>query len=146
MLRMASRFNKKYIESQRVDLRLSNGWSLPYGDSSFDKVYSVHTLYFWDKPSEYIQEIARVLRPRGRFVLGFRPGDDPTTGNFPASIYRFYTVDELGDLLAAGGFTKINMERGRTATGTMVFTICEAPQQTKAIAAADRGLPCAQTH
>jgi hypothetical protein len=63
------------------------------------------------------------LRSGGHLALGFQPGDDPTTSNFPASIYRFYTVDELRDLLAAGGLTKINMKRGRTATGTMVFTI-----------------------
>ena len=82
MLRMAARFNKKYIGERRVDLRLSDGRSLPYSNSCFDKVYTVHTLYFWPQPLNYAREIARVSKPGGRFVLGFRTGGDPETRNF----------------------------------------------------------------
>src|SRR5439155_10025246 len=42
----------------------------------------VHTLYFWPQPLNYAREIARVLKPGGRFVLGFRTGGDPETRNF----------------------------------------------------------------
>ena len=51
-------------------------------NSCFDKVYTVHTLYFWPQPLNYAREIARVSKPGGRFVLGFRTGGDPETRNF----------------------------------------------------------------
>ena len=89
MLRMAPRFNKKYIEESRMDLRLTDGRHLPYDDSRFDKVYTVHTLYFWPEPSSYVRELVRLLKPDGPFVLGFRPADDPGIRHFPRASTAF---------------------------------------------------------
>jgi SAM-dependent methyltransferase len=131
MLRMATRFNKKSIEKRHIDLKLTDGRSIPYGDFSFDKVYSVHTLYFWLYPLESVQEIVRVLKPGGRFVLSFRPGDDPETRNFPATIYRFYTVDEAQALLRDGGFKDINIVRRKSPPEPLVFAVCAAPRKSE---------------
>ena len=139
MLGMATRFNKQYIDERRMDLRLTDGRSLPYEDSCFDKVYTVHTLYFWPEPLKYIREIVRVLKPGGRFVLGFRPADGPEIRNFPASVYRFYTVDEVSALLCDVGFTRIYMMPPKGDCEKMVAAVCEAPQMNGTLAGAATG-------
>ena len=43
---------------------------LPFGDRSFDIVSLITVLAFMPKPGLALAEIARVLRPGGRLVLG----------------------------------------------------------------------------
>lgn len=42
---------------------------LPFAANSFDRVYSIETLYFWSAPQKGFAEILRVLRPGGRFAI-----------------------------------------------------------------------------
>jgi ubiquinone/menaquinone biosynthesis C-methylase UbiE len=47
---------------------------LPFADQQFDKLISIHTLYFWPHPDRAIAEIFRVLKPGGTLALTFSPG------------------------------------------------------------------------
>jgi len=109
-------------------------------NSCFDKVYTVHTLYFWPQPLNYAREIARVSKPGGRFVLGFRTGGDPETRNFPSSIYRFYTADDVQALLRGGGFKEINMMRRQSASEGIVFAVCDASRRPENGTSSAQGL------
>ena len=109
MLRMASRRNRRWIAAGRVELEQGDSARLPYNDGRFDKAYSVHTLYFWSDPARNLREIHRVMKPGGCFVLGFRPAEDTMAAEFPATVYRFYSVDEVVGLLAQAGFASIEL-------------------------------------
>jgi len=110
MVRMASRQNRHHIAAGQVALKLSDGTHLPFSESCFDKIYSVHVLYFWPEPRDQLREILRVLKPGGRFVLGFHARSDERTADFPPSVYRFYEPDEVESLLACCGFQAITTE------------------------------------
>ncbi|PWW26840.1 methyltransferase family protein [Cytobacillus oceanisediminis] len=69
MIKEAKKKNKKYIEDGFVELHKGNIISLPYTDSVFDKVLSVHTLYFWTDINQGFSEIHRVLKPGGKLFL-----------------------------------------------------------------------------
>lgn len=89
-------------------LKPANAASLPSGDESFDKAYCVHTICFWANLEEHLREVLRLLRPRRRFVLGFRPHEDPkAVAPFPSSIYRFPTVAEAQTALKLSGFAVV---------------------------------------
>ena len=107
MLRMASRRNRRHIAAGRVALKVSDAMPLPFPDGSFDKIYCVHVLYFWPEPRDQLREILRVLKPAGRFVLGFHTRSDERAADFPPSVYRFYEADEVESLLACCGFHAI---------------------------------------
>lgn len=124
MVRMATHRNRPLIRERRVDLQLGDSAHLSYQDCRFDKVCSAHTLYFWSDPQEHLREIHRVLKSGGRFVLGFSPRDDEkATASFPASVYRFYTSDEVHDLLKGVGFQDIDMIPRSVSSRTIVFAV-----------------------
>lgn len=89
-----------------IDLRVGDSADLPWADASFDKTYAVHTVYFWGDPLRNLCELRRVLRPRGVLVLGLRERTDRAVATFPASTYRFYSLDEIDTLLRTAGFAK----------------------------------------
>ena len=129
MVEMARRHNRTLIAAGRVELRQGDVGKLPYPDGHFDKVLSVHTLYFWAQPAESLREIARVMKPGGRFVLGFRSKDDEQVRNrFPPSTHTLYTADEVGGLLAQAGFEQVRIvERRFSARRLVFFALAERP-------------------
>jgi SAM-dependent methyltransferase len=99
------------VADGQVDLRAGDSATLPWGDASFDKAFSVHTIYFWPDALQNLMELDRVLRPGGRLVLGFRERSPAAIAGFPASVYRFYTVDEVKGLLKAAGFEDVDVAK-----------------------------------
>lgn len=61
------------IREGRADLEVGEVSSLPYADESFEKVLSVHSIYFWADPIADLGEIQRVLVPGGLFVVTLDP-------------------------------------------------------------------------
>ena len=47
MLTTAENRNRRLIEEGIVELKTANVENIPYSDDFFDKVFSVHTIYFW---------------------------------------------------------------------------------------------------
>lgn len=123
MLQMATRHNRRLITGGRVELKLGDSTRLPYADGRFDKVYAVHTLYFWRRPADDFREIHRVMRRGGRFALGFRPKDDERAADFPASIYTFYSGEEVEALLRETGFAPLQMMAERFPSGKVLFAV-----------------------
>jgi SAM-dependent methyltransferase len=98
------------VERGSMEVRRADGETLPFADGRFDKALSIHTLYFWKNPERCLTEIARVIKPGGRFVLGFRPRSDTrAVADLPASVYTFYDPPEVAALLDRAGFVDVEM-------------------------------------
>lgn len=108
MLRMAGRRCRSGIDAGTIELRHADAEALPFPDVAFDKVLSVHALYFWEQAALAVREIRRVLAPGGRAAIAFRTRDDTTfVANFPASVYRFYSAKEVTRLFEDAGFVDV---------------------------------------
>src|SRR6185436_5591997 len=70
MLAIAAKTNRALIQSGRVRLEKASSDHLPFDDHAFDAAMAMHTIYFWRPAEPHLKEIARVLRPGGRFVIG----------------------------------------------------------------------------
>lgn len=128
MVKIARDRNHRSIEEGRMDLRLADIACLPFGDETFDKVYSVHTIYFWSSLEQPLREVLRLLRPTGRFVLGFRPHEDSNAvASFPASIYRFRTVAEVQAALQLSGFVVVKTVTSPLQSRLMTWVVAERP-------------------
>jgi arsenite methyltransferase len=115
MLATATRRCRRFIERGCMDLRVGTVETLPFSDATFDKAFSVHTLYFWERPARGIAELRRVLTPGGRLVLGFREKGDPHAAAFPPSIYQFHDADDVAELLGGRGFSDVTVDRRAAA-------------------------------
>jgi ubiquinone/menaquinone biosynthesis C-methylase UbiE len=111
MTRLAMRRNRRAMTVGRVDLRTGSCASLPFADGQFDKALSVHTLYFFTDPQACFREVSRVLRPGGRFVLGFMGRNARHSSRFPAEVYTFYDEEQIQRLLLAASFGSLEFER-----------------------------------
>jgi SAM-dependent methyltransferase len=125
MVRLAAHRCRSLIRDGKVAVTVGSSEHLPFPDQDFDRALAVHTVYFWSDPRTHLREIRRVLRNDGRFILVCHAKDDATAGDFPESVYRFYTPDEVVLLLEESGFQRIDVTR--TAAGLIAATAHPLP-------------------
>jgi SAM-dependent methyltransferase len=85
-------------------LRLEPGslTELPLPDSSLDGAITVNTVYFLDDLAPALRELARVLRPGGRVVIGIGDPDAMAEMPFTEHGFRLRSIPELeASILAA---------------------------------------------
>jgi ubiquinone biosynthesis O-methyltransferase len=107
---------RRRVESESVDLDLVQGRAeaLPFADATFDRVVAVTVLCFVRDVSRATGEMARVLKPGGRLVIGelgrwsLWAALRRVRGWLGASTWqaaRFHTAKELRSALEARGLT-----------------------------------------
>ena len=116
MVTQANSRNRRAVADRRAQLVRSDGVNVPFPDASADAAFTAHTVYFMNDPATTIAEVARVLRPGGRFVIACRVGDDPMPAWMDTSIYRIPTIAEVRTMLTDAGFAKIVHHQGSAAT------------------------------
>jgi ubiquinone/menaquinone biosynthesis C-methylase UbiE len=101
----AKKINQDFITNGKVNFKLTDGNNLPFENHQFDKIFTVNTIYFWTKPSEYLNEIKRTLKPNGLLALCF--ADKSFMENLPFTAYGFtlYEVEKVKELLENVDFT-----------------------------------------
>ena len=105
MLKEARKVNRHNILSGKVKLQKGESSALPYNNESFDKLCSINTLYFWKEPDKYFREMFRVLKHRGKIVIGFRDDKQMSSLNLSKDIFNSYSLDEVTSLLSNSGFS-----------------------------------------
>ena len=94
--------------------------AIPFGDGSFDYVYSMGTVEHFPETTRAIAEIFRVLKPGGRAVLGVPNRLDPfarpllarglqTVGLYDYGDERSYTPGQLRRLARQAGFRDVGL-------------------------------------
>ncbi|WP_426326877.1 class I SAM-dependent methyltransferase [Pedobacter sp. R-06] len=120
----AEKINQDFITKGKVHLQLTDGIKLPFEDGLFDKIFTVNTIYFWTNPSEYLNEIKRILKPKGTLAICF--ADKTFMQNLPFTPYGFtlYNIETVTELLEKAGFAIKNtlkkIELVQSKTGEQV--------------------------
>lgn len=127
--RAKARFSN-LVMAGRATFREGNVEELPFEPSSFGKVCTVNTVYFWSSLDAGFQEIHRVLSPGGRVVVGFLPKEWMDRMAMPVNIFTARTPDEVIAALTKTGFNSIRVERPKptTAWNVIVATRCSDPR------------------
>jgi SAM-dependent methyltransferase len=101
----AEKINQNFITKGKVHFQLTDGVTLPFGDDRFDKIFTVNTIYFWTNPSEYLNEIKRILKPNGTLAICF--ADKNFMKNLPFTPHGFtlYEIETVKQLLEKAGLT-----------------------------------------
>ncbi len=107
MFKAASKNNTAAIASGKLTLHFGSSDKLPFPDNSFDKIFCINVIYFWDKPQHHLLEMQRVLKPGGRFYATVRTKESMLKMPFTKYGFSFYDTDNWKALLAETGLTFI---------------------------------------
>ena len=87
-----------------ADFILNDSPILPFQDQSFQRIFSVNTLYFWEDPDRMLTEIARILMPGGSCLLSYADASCLAALPFTKYGFRSYERVELEELALRNGF------------------------------------------
>ncbi|AYF74116.1 methyltransferase domain-containing protein [Nocardia yunnanensis] len=105
MLRRAHSVFAHDLSAGRLKLTAGSLTDLPLPDASMDAVITCNTVYFVSDLERACTELARVLRPKGRLVIGI--GDPDVMAKMPFAPYGFIhrPVPELIATMQRAGLT-----------------------------------------
>jgi ubiquinone/menaquinone biosynthesis C-methylase UbiE len=113
----SQKLNASSIAAGRVDIRQASVSQLPFSDNTFDLVTAVETHFWWPDLPRDIREVFRVLKPGCQFAIiaevykGASAAASRLVEKFaPQTGIAMLTPDEHRDLLAAAGFTDIQID------------------------------------
>lgn len=113
LIRTGEKRNLKWILEHKMQIKLGSAQNLPFEKGSFDAVYSINTIYFWDDLQASCKEIKRCLKQDGILILAFY--EKEWLDRLPCTNYGFqkYTMKELVRILESNGFQIVSINRQR---------------------------------
>lgn len=120
---MLARAKRRFIVPRlQGRLRVEKAYveSLPLGDANYDAVMSLNTIPFWTDVDEGMRELARVLVPGGRLVLGIADPEEIMRAGFAAHGHRIVVPERLGERLPDYGFEMLEIRRTAHETALLV--------------------------
>ncbi|HTI13582.1 MAG TPA: class I SAM-dependent methyltransferase [Dictyobacter sp.] len=110
MVASSRRRNAQAVRAGRVRVVYGKIEQLPFAEQSFDKVFGIHSLYFWTGPSSILRSILQVLKAGGTLTLTILPrelwpGED-------SEQCRIYAGEQVVEMMLAAGFSSAHIDRG----------------------------------
>jgi len=106
------------FNGHRLRCAVSDVRELPFRDASFDAIYSMGTIEHFDETEHAVGEIARVLKPGGRAIVGVPNRNDPflrpllstvlqAIGLYDYGFEKSYSRRQLRAMLERAGLTVV---------------------------------------
>ena len=73
MVKRARKRNAQAVRAGRVTLQQGDAAQLPFEGQQFDKVITIHIIYFWSNHEVILTEMLRVLKPEGTIAFSTWP-------------------------------------------------------------------------
>jgi SAM-dependent methyltransferase len=113
---VASKTNREWIKSGRVEIHEGSVSQLPFGTDTFDLVVAVETHFWWpDLPGD-VRELLRVLKPSGELAIiaEVYKGASTTTARLvekylPMTGMKLLSPEEHRNLLTDAGYSNVQI-------------------------------------
>lgn len=119
----AKKMNSQFL-SQDIEFLLYDGMKLPFGDATFNTVFTVNTIYFWNEPQDFFKEIYRVLQKGGKLLITMADKSFMEKLPFTKYVFNLYETTEVEKLAKKVGFKiteiKENTDEVRSKVGDLV--------------------------
>lgn len=122
----AKRFRSEVADGRLV-LHTAAMHELPLPAASLDAVISTNTVYFIEDLAPAFAELARVLRPSGRVVLGIGDPADMARMPFTENRFRLRPIAEITERLADAGLVVREDHRIRNGRIEFHLLVCGRP-------------------
>lgn len=110
MMEEAQKNIPTHIEDN-VNLMIGSQDKIDFEDSTFDKICTINTFYFWNEPIDYLLEINRVLKIGGVFFLAIRSKIVLENQDFTKYYFQLYQNEEIKEMLESAGFSNICFDK-----------------------------------
>jgi len=100
----AVQINANFVSEQKANFQLFDGLFIPFSENSFQKIFSVNTIYFWQKPNVLLSEIFRVLEVGGTFAITFAKKEFMQQLPFTKYGFRLWDILEVIEIVTKIGF------------------------------------------
>ncbi len=107
MHKEAQQYAEATFPAKNVSFELYEGEKIPFPDASFDRIFTVNTLYFWAKPEEFAQELYRIARPNGLVFITFVQKSTMLELAVAKYGFQIYDDDEVKSLFATTNFSQV---------------------------------------
>lgn len=115
MVNIVEKEYAKEIELGQLTLHLGSSSEMPFSHNTFDKIFTVNTIYFWEDPIEHLKQIYNVLKPGGLFCLAFKSKSFMQNLPFVQHGFIHYDQSDAMELLKAVGFKIENLDYRKEA-------------------------------
>ncbi|MNL00749.1 Demethylrebeccamycin-D-glucose O-methyltransferase [compost metagenome] len=116
MVAEAVKINEGLLHTGKVSFELTGADKLNFSNNFFDKIFTVNTLYFWEYPALYAQEILRILKPGGIFCLAIATAEFMKGLPFTKYKFKLYDAVAVESLLTAAGFSIVRISEQKDLT------------------------------
>ena len=109
----AKAYNKGMIAAGRCAVEQGDVSNLRFAADTFDLATAFETVYFWPGLETCFAQVARVLKPGGRFMIcNESDGTDATGLKYEKIIdgMKTHTVEEIETALKAAGFSEVKSD------------------------------------
>lgn len=101
LVHAAEKNNQQLITKGKLQLQQGSSEHLPYANNSFEIIFCINVIYFWDNPDLHLQEIFRVLKPGGRFYAIIRTKESIEQMPFTRYGFTSYTTESWKKVVIA---------------------------------------------
>jgi SAM-dependent methyltransferase len=124
MMEEARKINQQWVENKQAAFFLYDGNQTSFNDNSFDKVFTVNTIYFWKNPVALLNEINRITAEGGWFNITFAQKAFMQTLPFVKFGFELYDTKKVEEVVAKTAWKIANTgsetETVKTKTGELV--------------------------
>lgn len=104
MVEQATAQNKDLIAAGTLTLAHGPSDRMPFADASFDRIFCINVVYFWDDPAAHLRELRRVLKPGGSFTAVLRTRSSMERLPFTPFGFTMYEQADWECVLRTNGF------------------------------------------
>lgn len=100
----ASRRNRKFLKDGKMCISCQNAEAMSFANASFNKAYTINTVYFWDNLDSIMAEIHRVMKPGGLFINTIYSNETLDRFSHTQFGYKRFTVEQIQNASEYAGF------------------------------------------
>lgn len=122
MVKTAMRRNSKFLKDNIMDISSQSVEAMSFANNSFDKAYSINTVYFWNNLAHIMAEIHRVIKPGGLFINTLYSNASLNQFSHTQFGYKQFTIEQIGNASENAGF---QVEPVSVMQGAAICVICK---------------------
>lgn len=102
--------NQNIVKENSIYFKHYDGGLIPFPDTHFDKIFSVNTIYFWEAPIFMLNELYRVIKPKGLCAIAFAAQEFLRELPYVGEKFNLFELQDINELVEFTSFEILDIE------------------------------------